>query len=90
MTKIERKEIFDNFRNSGMNFDEQNIVITQNVEILAKKTTKLAREGVTSTYLPTVSMRFPKMNVYIGQKTKNVPDGVVNWTLKTVSLTVDP
>ena len=40
LTKMERKEIFDNFYNSGMNFDEQNIVITQNVEILGKKTTK--------------------------------------------------
>ena len=48
VTKIERKESFDNFYNSGMNFDKQNIVITPNVEILAKKTTNLAKEGVTS------------------------------------------
>ena len=48
VTKIERKEISDNFYYSCINFDEQNIVITQNVETIAKKTTKLAKEGVTS------------------------------------------
>ena len=41
VVEIERKEIFDNFYNSG-------IVITQNVKVIAKKTTKLAKEGVMS------------------------------------------
>ena len=48
VSEIERKNIFDNFYNSGMTFDEQNIVITQNVKIVAKKTTKVAKEGVPS------------------------------------------
>ena len=48
VTEMERREVFVKFYNSGMTFDEQNVVILQNVKITTKKVSKNVKPGVTS------------------------------------------
>ena len=41
---MEGREVFIKFYNSGMTFDEQNVVILQNVKINKKKVSKNAKD----------------------------------------------
>ena len=48
VSEEERKQIFTHFYKSGMTFDEQNVVLVQNIQIKEKKVTKVVKQGVTS------------------------------------------